>query len=204
MSRFTYQKWKKQESEQRIINALSDGNKSYGELLIITNLSKPVLSERLRSLEEKGKIESVPERKTKRFLYHLKNEKLDDRENILVLLHKMSNYGLDVLEKYAKDPSISDQEYADKLLESFSTIFHFRLLETIFKPIPAREEWIRNVLGSEFVERIPELLPDNRNIMPFLLDGISSEELAMLKSKNAKEAARQFFENITKGLSKTG
>ena len=200
MSKFTYQKWRKQESEQRIINALSDGKKSYGELLIITNLSKPVLSERLRSLEEKGKIESVPERKTKRFLYHLKNEKLDYRENALVLLHKVSNYGLDILEEYAKDPSISDQEYADKLLESSWTIFHFRLLETVFEPLPAREEWIRNVLGSEFVERMPKLLmPDNRNIKPFLLDGISPEELAILKSKNAKEAARLFFENLEKG-----
>jgi DNA-binding transcriptional ArsR family regulator len=203
MSRFTYQKWQKQESERRIINALSDGNRSYGELLIMTNLSKPVLSERLKSLEEKGKIESVPERKNKRFLYHLKNEKLDNRENVLVFLHKISNYRLDILEKCARDSSVTDKEYVGKLEESFWALFHFRLLEAMLDPTPAREEWMRNVLGSEFVNRIPKLIPNNRNIMSFLLDGISQEEQTLLKSKNAKEATKQFIESIKKGLSKT-
>ena len=53
---FKYQKWIKWESEKSIITALSDGKKRFGELIGPTDLSKPVLSQRLNELIEKGKI----------------------------------------------------------------------------------------------------------------------------------------------------
>lgn len=202
MSTFTYQKWKKQESEQRIINALSDGDKSYSELLNLTNLSKPILSERLKSLENKDKIECVPDKKTKRFLYHLKMERLDELEMSLVLLHKFSESVLNYLETLAKDPSISDEEYADRFLDIVYLLFNFRLMETMVAPKPIREELIRNILGSEFVRRTPKLFPKNRNIKQLILNELSSEEQAIYEAKNVKEAGKRLFEILSSLLRK--
>jgi len=193
---FTYQRWKKQQSEQRILDSLSDRDRSFSNLLKLTDLSKSVLSERLSSLTKQGKIELVPETKTKRFLYHLIDESLDDVEKSLVLFHVLSNYAVGFLEKFAKDSSLSDKEYASRLTEGVMILFNFRMLEHTIAPKPVQEEWLKTTLGLEFVRKIPKLFPKNRVVLPYMLDGMSPKEQAIYESKDAEEAANQLLEHL--------
>jgi len=193
---FTYQQWKKRESEQRILNVLKDGNKSYGELLEQTKLSKPILSKRLKSLTKQGKIETVAETETKRFLYHLIEGSLDELERGLVLLHQLSKYVLDHLETFAENSSVSNEEYAERLIEGITMLFNFKLFELTISPGPIGEEWLKNALGLEFVRRLPKLFLENREVFPNVLKGISPGEQAIYQSGDAKEAAKQLVEHL--------
>jgi len=202
MSVFTYQKWKKRESEQKIINALSDGNKSFGDLLDLTNLSKPVLSKRLKSLIKQNKIEVVPETEAKRFLYRLIYESLDATEKALVILHELSKYVVTFLEKSAKDPTISDKEYVNMLIEGISMLWKFRMFAYTLAPKSVREEWLKTTVGLEFVREIPKLFPENRNLLPHMLYEIPLEEQTIFKSKDLKQTADRLLEYLNKALNK--
>jgi len=193
---FTHQKWNKQQSEQRIFNYLSDGDRRFSDLLELTGLSKSVLSERLDNLTKQGKIELVPDQRIKRFLYHLIYDSLDDLEKVLVMLHGVSNYIVRYLEKLAEDSAISDKEYANRLMEGVLTLFNFRMLKHSVTPRPIQEEWLKTTLGLEFVKKMPRLLPENRNIFPYILDGMSPKEQALYKSKETKEAANRLLEYL--------
>lgn len=193
---FTYQQWKKRESEQRIINALNDGDKSFGDLLEQTELSKPILSKRLKSLTKQDKIDIVPEKKTKRFLYHLLYESLDDVEKSLVLLHVLSKYAVAYLAKFAKDPSVSNEEYVKRLMVGIKILFTFKMWATFLAPKPVQVEWYKNTLGLEFVRMMPKLLSENRPILPYIFDEMSPKEQAVYKSENVKEAANQLLEHL--------
>jgi len=193
---FTHQKWTKRQSEQRILNYLSGGDRSFSELLKLTDLSKSVLSERLNILTKQGKIELVPEPKIKRFLYHLVYDSLDDLEKGVVLLHGLSNYALACLEKSAKDSSIDNEEYASRLTEGIMILFNFRMLEHTIAPKPVQEEWLKATLGLEFVRKMPKLFPKDRKVLPYILDGMTPKEQAIYESEEAKEAANQLLEYL--------
>jgi len=204
MEIFTYQKWKKRESEQRIINALNDGDKRFGNLLKLTDLSKPVLGERIKSLTKQGKIEVVPKIETRRFVYHLVYESLDDVEKGLVLLHGLCNYAVGCLEKFAKDSSISDKEYASMFMEGILILFNFGMLKHTLAPKQVKEEWLKTILGLEFSRRMPTLFPENRTVLPYLIDGMSPKEQAIYKSKDVKEAANRLLEHLNMMIEKLG
>jgi len=174
---FTYQKWNKLESEQRIINTLNDGDRSFGELLKLTELSKPVLSERLRSLIEQGKIESVAEPKIKRFLYHLNYGSLDKMEEVHLKIHGLSKYILTGLAKFAKDSSISDEEYRTKLYDGIASLLSLKIYAVRVAPKSAQREWLKNALGLEFMGIMPKLFPENRNVLPGRLKGTPSKDI---------------------------
>lgn len=193
MNTFTYQNWKKRESEQRIINALSNGDKTYSELLNLTELSKPILGERLKSLEKQGKTRSVAESKTKRFLYHLRNEKLDDFEKARILIYNLSMLILGFLEAFADDNTISDKEYSQKLLEGINVLLQNKMYEMIAAPLPEQEEWIRNFIGPETAKRLPKLFyPKNRSLSS-IREQIFPQEQALFKSKDVKKASKELL-----------
>lgn len=202
---FTYQKWKKLESQQRILNALSDSDKSFADLLEETELSKPILSKRLKSLMKQGKIELVPDVKTKRFLYHLVYEALDDIEKALVMLHNLSNYVIANLEKFAADPAIDDEEYARRLTEGTMILFNFKMLEHFIAPKHIQEGYLKVTLGLEFVKKMQKLFPNNRKILPYIFNEMSPKEQAIYESKEIEEAAKrilEFLNPLIKRLSK--
>jgi len=197
---FTYQQWKKRESEQRIINALSEGDLSFGELLESTELSKPVLSERLKGLDGKGKIEIVPDTKTKRFLYHLISESLDSVEEALFLLHALSMYVVKSLAKFAKDSSMSNEEFKTKLVEGIRILFTFKMYSYRLAPKAAQTEWLRNTLGLEFVKMMPQILHEERDILSYAIMGLSSEEVAIFESEDVEEAANRLIGYLKKAI----
>lgn len=160
---FKYQEWKTEESEQRIINSLSEGNKTFGELLKLTDLSKPVLSRRLKELQKKGKIDVVPDKDTKRFLYSLIEESLDDKERMRLNLSIITKFLIRGLEQKAKDRSVSNSEYLDWLKKILAILWDFRMMGYIsLVSLSEEKEWWRNTFGSEFVNRLPYLFPKER------------------------------------------
>lgn len=203
MQPFTYQKWKKRESERKIINALREGDKRFSELLQLTELSKPVLSERLNSLAKQSKVEIVPEIETKRFLYHLIYKNLDDIEKGFVLLHRLSEHIVRDLVKSARDSSISDEEYTKRLLEGVAVLFNLRMtMYHTITPIPVQKEFLKTTVGVEFVTEMPKLFPEDRDISPYILDGMSPKEQAIYKSKETREAAKRVLEYLEMNVEK--
>lgn len=63
METFQYQKEKSKESEEKIINALSSGERRFTELLKMTDLSKPVLNNHLHRMQKKGMVKKVKQAK---------------------------------------------------------------------------------------------------------------------------------------------
>jgi DNA-binding HxlR family transcriptional regulator len=200
MTPFTFQQWKRKESEQRILDALSTCDRSFGELLGLTQLSKPILSTRLKDLEKDTKVKTVPDTKTKRFLYHLEYGKLNDVEKAHVLVDSLSKVTLDYLEELADNTSISDKEYSDKLAIGITALFNLKMNEMMMKPPPEQKEWLKTVMGPEFAERMPRLL-ENRDISS-LLCKMSSGEQAIFKSKDAREAAAQLLKYVRRQTKK--
>lgn len=197
MSRFTYQNWKKKEIEQRIINVLNDGNKSFTTLLQLTEISKPILSQRLDGLEEQEKIKSVPEPKTKRFLYHLETEKLDDIEKANVSIHNYSMLTLDCLEEFAKDPNMPDEEYWERLGKGITALMTFKMYELMMSTGPETQEYLKTIIGPEFAKRSKNLFPENRNLENALKTMLPTDQ-AVFGSKDAKQAATQLLEHLKK------
>jgi len=194
MKGFTYQNWKKMESEQRILNALNDGDQSFTELLASTGLSKPILTQRLKSLEGEGKVRSVPESKKKRFLYHEEYPKLNDVEKAHILVDSLSKVTLGYLEELVDDTSITDEDYSDKLSIGITALFNLKMYEMMMKPPSEQKEWLKTVLGPQFADKMPRLL-QKRDISS-IFDKMPSGEHAIFKSKDAKETATQLLKYV--------
>ena len=193
---FIYQKWKKWESEVSIISILYEGDRTFTDLADLTSLSKPVLSQRLKELKKQGKIEIVPEIETKKFLYHLIRENLDTIDEIFIKIHMFSKITISFLTNFAKDPSISDEEYAKKLAEGILLLFFLRQWLYGLSPIDIRKEWAKNTMGLEFVKSIPQLFPETRDILKYTTKTIFSMKPTMFKTKDQKEAANQLLEHL--------
>lgn len=63
METFQYQKEKSKESEEKIINALSGGERRFTELLKMTGLSKPVLNNHLHRMIKEGLVKRIQQKK---------------------------------------------------------------------------------------------------------------------------------------------
>lgn len=194
----SYQKWIKWESERAIINALHDGDKSFTELVGLTDLSKPVLSLRLKELEKRGKIKTVPDLKTKRFLYHLNLKSLDDHDKRYIEHHMFSKLIVLYLKERAKDSSISDEEYATRLMDFVFRLFSLKMRAYRAAPLEIQREWLKTTLGLEFVESIPELFPEKRELLKYLTKGLSREGLSALWTGNLEEAEKKIVEMFEK------
>lgn len=201
---FTYQKWIKLESERSIINGLYEGDRSFSDLAKLTDLSKPVLSERLKELTKEGKIKIVPDIETKKFLYRLIHKNLDTVDEVQIKVHILSKIVVAYLTGFAKEPSISDKEYATRYGECVSILFNLRLLSFLAVPLDLREQWLKNTLGSEFVSKLSQIYPKNRDILKYIAKGISSKELIILAEnpEEAKREIRELLDSIIEAVTK--
>lgn len=200
---FTYQKWLKQESEQRIINALYDGDKGFGDLLDLTDLSKPILSERLKDLTRRGKIDVVPHKATKRFLYSLIKESLEQREWIHLFFYKLSKASAERLEEAANDPSTSEQEYMKMLEETVMTLMSHKIMIYMMAPHPAIKEWLRMVFGSEFANKMSSIFPRERwKRLKETIIREDPDEALLLKESSPEEMEKNITKYVTKKLEK--
>jgi len=195
---FNYQKWIKWEGERAIINTLLDGDKSFTELVESTDLSKPVLSIRLKELEKKGRIKTVPDTKTKRFLYHLNLKSLNAQDKRYFEIHTLSKLILSYLKELAKDSSIPDEEYATRLTRGVSWLFDLKMRAYRSAPMEIQREWIKTTMGLEFVESLPELFPESREHLEHLMKGLSPEEIAAMKTGNLEEAEKKILRMFSK------
>jgi len=200
---FTHQEWLRQESEQRIINALSDGDKGFGDLLVLADLSKPILSERLKDLTRRGKVDVVPHKATKRFLYSLKKESLEQSEWINLFFHKLSKAIVERLEEAANDPSTSEQEYMKMLEKEIMALMNFKLTTILMAPHDAKKEWLRTAFGSEFANKFTSILPRERvKKLEKVIIQEDPEEALLLKEGSPEEKEKDIIDYIAKKLEK--
>ena len=161
-----HQKWLKWESETNIINALFEGDKRFGELLEMTELSKPVLIRRLKELKKKGKVEFIPEEETRRFHYHLLLEGLNIDDMIQTGIDLLSKDIVDGLKGAALKQEIHDMEYNELLKDSIPLLFQFRMWAWISASKDIQRELLKVSLGIEFAKNIKQIFPKNRKIFP--------------------------------------
>jgi hypothetical protein len=203
---FSYQKWKKQESEQKIINALLIQPRTKSALLEMTDLSKPILSERLEDLKRQGKIELVVDEKEKRFLYKLVQEKLSIDEQTRLKISFLTQRIITALYNDSTNASIYDEVYQKNLNEGMQLISTLKFYESYFKPTAERDEYLKTVYGVEFVKQIPLLFPENRkNIMIKTLKELPEEEkpLFLAQDKEMKNAIRAYVDLLLLKISET-
>lgn len=195
----SHQKWIRWESERRIIISLSEADRSFTDLVELTDLSKPVLSQRLKRLKKAGKIEIVPEIEAKRFLYHLIRENLDAIDELFIRVYEISKTLVSYLIEFAEESSISDEEYVNRLKDAITMLFGLRLQSYMVAPVDLRKEWLKNTLGLGFVRKMTQIYPKTRNVLKYTAKGIYSEELATLNDKDTGEAVNRlidFFDSI--------
>jgi DNA-binding HxlR family transcriptional regulator len=162
---FKYQKWIKMESERIIINALFYEDKRFGELLEVTDLSKPVLIRRLKELKKKGKVEFVPEEETRRFYYRLNKKTLTIDDMIQAGIDALSNVILEGLKRAAKSDK-TDIEYNKLLRKGIPLLFQYRMWANISAPKDLQSEWLKLCLGTGFGKDLNKIFPKNRRIFP--------------------------------------
>jgi len=150
---FQYQKYRKLESEQRIINALSSEDKTFSQLLEITKLSKPILSKRLKDLQRKGKIQR--EQKNGKILYVLDFSKLNKTELTLLRIWKLQEKTLKDLERIARDNSFETREIVYREL---TKLLMFKVLSVMDLEKPIREQILIHLYCAENAERIIRIL----------------------------------------------
>jgi hypothetical protein len=197
MKPFMYQNWKKKESEQKIVNVLSQENKTHTQLLALTELSKPILSERLRSLKEQDKIASVADTSTKRFLYHLNYNRLDDSEKFYLNLYSFSVIAIEHLKEIALDSSISDKQYFDEFGRIIELLLTFRLLRMSVAPLQDQGEWLKTILGPEFAQDLHLILPNSRDFSTYAKNQSLSIE-AVYGSKDLKRVLEHLLQHTAK------
>lgn len=198
----SHQKRIRWESERRIINALYEGDRSFTSLIKLTDLSKPVLSQRLKELKKEGKIGIVPETATRRFLYHLIQENLDTADEIFIKMYMVSKVFVSSLTKLAKDPSISDKEYDAMFENAISILITIKMQSYRLASPDVWKAWLKSTFGVEFVKNLSELLPDSRRTLP-TVKSLHPKHLAVLKAKDRKELEKrllEFYDHIIKQL----
>jgi len=200
---FGYQKWRKEESEQRIINALVEMAKTFSDLLNETNLSKPILSERLKSLRKQGKISVVPDVEKRRFRYNLKWDSLEDREQNGVIFSQLSKQTLMEVEEKAGDSSISDERYLEILEYVVQLLISFKLAIYLRAPFEVKREWIANTFGVEFANKMPTIFPKERlERIRNTMTKVDPEKDLLFKGTSPKEIETNVKEYLSTKLQK--
>lgn len=131
MSKFEYQKKRKQESEKKIIQVFleeREKGKSFMELLSNTKLSKPVLTERLKNMMKEGLVDKVLSEDKKRILY-VTTEKLINSESArFISFFRSSVDGIfKEVEETFKNKSLSDKECFELLSQKISSLTLYAL-----------------------------------------------------------------------------
>jgi len=156
-----YQKSKAEENQAKIIFALSEGAKTYTQLLQATGLSRPILAEHLKTLDQK-KVKLVPHPETKSYLYALIEKGLTDKDKAYVKLSKIRRTTVAELERAASSKAISDESYLKLFEEKVQTLAVYQLLFSYLVTPDYGKEWIERTYGQEFYGKLKHLLPSER------------------------------------------
>jgi DNA-binding Lrp family transcriptional regulator len=152
MDSYQYQRQKKQESEERIINALGGKELRFTELLKKTGLSKPVLNAHIKRLRKEGKIKRIkPKNKRPRYKLLAGALKYGYIRRILfsVLSTQIFN---DVFEATGKG-AWSDEEFVRRFSQKIGGLAIFVLYLGLSIGIDDPEEggkWIEDAFGTLF------------------------------------------------------
>jgi len=192
--KFVYQEWAKYESERAIINSLFKENKRFGEITKETMISKPVLIKRLRELEKQGKIERVPEPKTKSFPYHLNPEKINNQDKIGWKIHQLSEFYVNMITELAKDNTVKQEKFYEAYENIMQKLFFLKMSQYSFAPPEIAGEWLKNTLGLETVRNLKDFLLTPR-IVKIALD---PKEPAIDVTKEEQEDS--FLESLDKEI----
>ena len=190
----SYQEWMKWESERNIINALYEGDRSFTDLVMLTYLSKPVLSRRLKELKKEGKIEIVPEIETKKFLYRLVHENLDKADVTFIKMYLVSKALISLVTRFAKDKSIPKKEY-DAMFENTLLMLLYIKIDSLKIAAPdIQKVWLKSIFGSDFIKNFLELIPDIRKTSRYNAKRYHPKALAVFRAKDVKEIEKRLQE----------
>jgi len=146
---YQYQKFRKLESVQRIINALSTEDRTFSQLLESTKLSKPILSKRLKELQNNGKLQR--ELKNGKIVYVLDFSKLNRTEKTLLKISRLQEQILNDL--ISRDKTFVTREIVYREL---SRLLMLKLLAIM--DLPFREQILMQLVCSEKAEEIIKIL----------------------------------------------
>jgi DNA-binding transcriptional ArsR family regulator len=180
MGSFQYQRQKKQESEERIINALGGKELRFTELLKKTGLSKPVLNAHIKRLRREGKIKRIKQR-NRRPRYKLLAGALKYGYIRRILFSVLSTQIFnDAFEATGKG-AWSDEEFVRRFSQKIGGLAMFVLyvglsigrddpeeggkwiedaFGTLFQKYAWRRCFFRQIFGGEYDLKIPILLKE--------------------------------------------
>ena len=195
---FAYQRWKAEESQARIISALSEGGKTFTELLEATGLSKPVLAQHLKTLDQK-KVTIVPRPETKSFLYTLVEEGLSDKDRAYTIFSRIKRVMVERLEKAASDKEISDEDYLKLFEEGLKTLALFQLILAYYISPEYGREYIEGTYGHEFRMKLSYLLPWERlESLSKIIEAKSPKGADLINRMDAEDFSRILEEHLKK------
>lgn len=150
MEAFQYQKEKKKESEEKIINALAGEERRFSELQKMTGLSKPVLNNHLHRMQKEEMVKKI-RRKDKRPRYKLIAGRVEHGHVKRILFSVLSTQVFnDVFEATGKQ-EWTDKEFINRFSEKVGLLELVALYIglSIGKNDPAEGgKWIEEAFGT--------------------------------------------------------
>jgi len=147
---FEYQRKKKHESEEKIINALGREERRFTELLKLTGLSKPVLNNHLHRMQKQRKVKKI-KRKGRRPHYKLVAGGLEHGHIRRILFSVLSTHVFhDVFEATGKS-TWSDKEFIRRFTKKIGLLAVFVLYVGLSIGREDPEEggkWIEETFGT--------------------------------------------------------
>ena len=150
MDTFQYQREKKRESEEKIINALGGMDVRFTELLKKTGLSKPVLNTHLKRMRREGKIKRVKQR-NKRPRYKLVAGALKHGHIRRILFSVLSTRVFNDVFEATSIQAWSDKEFVSRFSKKIGVLAIFVLYVGLSIGREDPEEggkWIEEAFGT--------------------------------------------------------
>ena len=150
MDTFQYQREKKRESEEKIINALGGMKLRFTELLKKAGLSKPVLNAHLKRMQKEGKIRRIKQRK-RRPQYELVAGAMKHGYIRRILFSVLSTQVFNDVFEATSSGAWSDEEFVERLSKKIGVVAIFVLYVGLSIGREDPEEggkWIEEAFGT--------------------------------------------------------
>ena len=182
---FHYQKLIKLQNKIVIISALYEKDKRFGELLQETDISRTILSKRIKELQQNQKVSWIPDLETKRAKYHLKVENLDHLERAGLCLEIITKRKINHLKKLSKEDTTTV-----KFFKEFSDItIEIMLLRARFYNVASAgiyKEYIKITHGLEFLRNIDLII--SKPMLPKMIELVKEAQSKGEELGNTKDA----------------
>jgi DNA-binding Lrp family transcriptional regulator len=150
MEAFRYQREKKRESEEKIINALAGEERRFTELQKMTGLSKPVLNNHLRRMQKETMVKKI-KRKNGRPCYKLIAGRVEHGYVKRILFSVLSTQVFNDVFEATGTGKLSDKEFIQKFSQKVGLLESFVLFIglAVSKDDPAEGgKWIEDAFGT--------------------------------------------------------